>query len=125
MKPQGVHLYNYEPPPVYRSKVVRTPSLRAMANYHNLSIDSYDETFDNLTFLPENSNGDISKYDEPYTISNRSVFSDTSTLDAYGYAGVRSFSPLTTLSAPSEVGSTKDMGSTAKLVPPKLEMVIL
>ncbi|KAK9891444.1 hypothetical protein WA026_014677 [Henosepilachna vigintioctopunctata] len=118
MIPQSIHLYNYDLPPLnFKSKVVRSPSLRAMNNYHNLSIETYDDTLDNLNFLPET---ETSKYDEPFTISHRSVLSDTSTLDNYGYTAVRSFTPQT-VSTISEVGSTKDMGSTVKLVPPKLE----
>lgn len=84
-----------------------------MNNYENLSIETYDG-FDNLTFLPEMSNGDISHYDIPGETSNRSPYSNVSFLDIYGYTGS---------GATSELGSVKDMESTVKLVTPKLQVV--
>lgn len=117
--------------PSYKPKLLlKSPSLRAIRNYNNLSIEnSQTNTYENLSFIPENGNVDINTYDEAYAstiISNDSKLSDyPNNQDLYDYTTLGSASVKTTASNNgSELGSERnEMGSTTKLVSPRMEMV--
>lgn len=59
-------------PATYQSKLSKTPSMRAITNYYNMSTDNDpNSTYDNLSFIPED-NRSSSRYDhQPYNISHR------------------------------------------------------
>jgi solute carrier family 6 (neurotransmitter transporter) len=116
--------------PTYKPKLLlKSPSVRAIRNYNNLSIvDNSQNTYENLSFIPESGNVDVNTYDEAYTStitsndSKNSIFANN--YDLYDYTTLRSSSAKTTLSNNgSELDSEKnEMGSTTKLVGSKMEM---
>lgn len=58
------------PESTYQPKLSKTPSMRAITNYYNMSTDNDpNPSYDNLSFIPENNYS--SRYDqhEPYTVS--------------------------------------------------------
>lgn len=119
--------------PMYKPKLLlKSPSMRAIKNYNDLSIaddNSQQNTYDNLNFIPECENIDLNTYDDAYTASITSNSSDPKTIfpnDLYDYTTLGSMSVKTGTSTGSELESEKnEMGSTVKLVTSKMEMVSL
>ncbi|NP_001137203.1 bloated tubules [Tribolium castaneum] len=119
----------YEPAYKKPKLLLKSPSVRALRNYNNLSIvDNSQNTYDNLNFIPESGNVDFNTYEEAYTSTIRSNDSKQSifpnTYDLYDYTTLGSSSVRTNVSNNgSELGSEKnEMGSTTKLVTTKMEM---
>lgn len=95
--------------------------MRAMKNYYNLKIDEGNNVQnDNLSFIMTDSeNGEI-RYDRPYSVGSAYL---NESLNFSEFNNMGTLSTGTTISG-SEFNSDKnEMGSTVKLVSPKVDIV--
>lgn len=119
---KGFYLQKYVEMPETRYKpklVLKTPSMRAMKNYYDLNIDEGNHMQnDNLSFVADSENGEI-RYDRPYSVGSGYLNDSLQ----FSEVKVGTLSTGTTISG-SEFNSDKnEMGSTMKLVTPKIDIV--